>query len=156
MNVVKYACYSLKYLSSYKKFELWFELHKSKVTYIIEQTRKIILRFIRLHPTEWRLLDIRYDLMSVLIEAKEYELVKYILSSKEQLHIPQYISWEGEKNTIHTALSDRTMLAYFLKYYSNNAVNNDYIGWMNTVVDIIPELYESNEKKSKEENHNTG
>ncbi|CAG8488509.1 34955_t:CDS:2 [Gigaspora margarita] len=152
MNVVQYACHSLKYLSSYKKFE-WLieEDQKLKFTNIIEQTRKIILRFIRLHPSEWRLLDIRYDLMSVLIESKEYELVKYILSFKEPLHIPQYISWEGEKNTIHTALS-----AYFLEYYSNKAVDNDNIGWMNTVVDIIPELCKINEKKSKKENHNIG
>ncbi|KAF0530359.1 hypothetical protein F8M41_012205 [Gigaspora margarita] len=132
------------------------EDQKLKFIYIIEQTRKLILRFIRLHPAEWRLLDIRYDLMSVLIEAKEYELVNFILSSKEPLHIPQYISWEGEKNTIHTTFSDRTMLAYFLEYYSNKAVDNDNIGWMNTVVDIIPELCKSNEKKSKKENHKIG
>ncbi|KAF0530351.1 transient receptor potential ion channel protein [Gigaspora margarita] len=120
MNVVKYACYSLKYLSSYKKFEFYFK--DKKFADIIEQTQKLILIFIKLHPNEWRLLDIRYDLMSVLIEAKEYKLVKYILSSKEPLHIPLNIPWEDKKiissvdnkedekkkknNTIQTAFSD--------------------------------------------------
>ncbi|CAG8633100.1 17097_t:CDS:2 [Gigaspora margarita] len=169
MNVVKYACYSLKYLSSYKKFEFYFK--DKKFADIIEQTQKIILIFIKLHPTEWRLLDIRYDLMSVLIEAKEYKLVKYILSSKERLHIPLNIPWkdkkiislqdkkedEEKKNTIQTALSDRTMLAYFLEYYSNKSYEDkNNIGWMNTVVDIIPELYNCNEDESEEENHNNG
>ncbi|CAG8487606.1 12632_t:CDS:2 [Dentiscutata erythropus] len=139
MIVVKYACYSLKYLFSYKKFELFFEDRKLEYRNIVEQTRKIISRFIRMYPNEWRLLDIRYDLMSVLIEAREYKLINDILSSGEPLHIPQSFSWSDGMSTIRTALSDRTMLACFLDYYSKNAVNN--IGWMNTVVDIIPELY---------------
>ncbi|CAG8551281.1 5195_t:CDS:2 [Dentiscutata erythropus] len=150
MITVKYACYSLKYLFVYKKFELFFSELKLEYRNIVEQTRKIILRFIRMYPNEWKLLDIRYDLMSVLIEAREYKLINDILSSGEPLHIPQYFSWSGGISTICTALSDRTILACFLEYYSNNAVNN--IGWMNTIIDIIPELYnkENNEKENVE------
>ncbi|CAG8646945.1 24747_t:CDS:2, partial [Racocetra persica] len=135
MNVAKYACYTLKYFSFYrepKRFKtlLWDKL---KFTDIIERTRRIILRFIRLYPNAWRLLDVRFDLMTVLIEAKEYELVNDILSFGEPIHIPKYYSWSGEKNAIETAFSDLN------------------IGLMNTVVDIIPKLYGSNEKMNGKE-----
>ncbi|CAG8664366.1 31554_t:CDS:2, partial [Racocetra persica] len=147
INVAKYACETLKYFSIYKKSEQTFygddkKLKLEKLDSIIEQTRKIILRFIRLYPTKWRLLDIRYNLMCVLIESGDYELVNDILSFGELIHIPQYSAWSGEINAIHTALldhEDHTMLACFLEYYSKNAIHN--LEWMNTVVDIIPELY---------------
>ncbi|RIB23843.1 hypothetical protein C2G38_2170194 [Gigaspora rosea] len=119
MNLAKYACNTLEYFSVYKK---------------------------KLYPTEWRLLDIRFDLMSTLVKAGEHELVYYILSFGELIHIPKYLPWSDKENkstTISIALSDNTMLAYFLEYYSNNAIHN--IGWMNTVVDIIPELFKSND-----------
>ncbi|CAG8465150.1 18794_t:CDS:10, partial [Racocetra persica] len=115
-----------------------YEDQKLKFNIIIKQTRKIILRFIRLHSTAWRLLDFRFGLMNILIETGDYELVNDILSFGKSIHIPQNFSWSGENNTIRTAFSE---------YYSNNALEN--IGWMNTVVDIIPELYESYEKKSE-------
>ncbi|RIB16227.1 hypothetical protein C2G38_2190492 [Gigaspora rosea] len=108
---------------------------------VIEQTRKIILKFIRLHPTEWRLLGIRYNLMSALVEAEEYELVNYILSSKEPLHIPQYISWEDKKNTIQTACS----------VLKRRVKKNHNIGWINKFVGIISKLYKSNKIEGKEE-----
>ncbi|CAG8778433.1 14969_t:CDS:2 [Gigaspora margarita] len=150
INVVKYACYALKYFSAYKIIEqVLGEEFKLKFYDTVEETRRIILRFIRLYPITWRLLDFRFDLMSVIIEAGDHELVNDILSFGESIHIPQYFSWSGGISTIRKAFSDRTMLACFLEYYSNNAVNN--IEWMNTVVDIIPELYEYNEKNNGKE-----
>ncbi|CAG8586884.1 1998_t:CDS:2 [Dentiscutata erythropus] len=149
INSVKYACYALKYLYVYKKFEQFYDNDTEQKLYnVIDQTRNIILRFIRLYPTVWRLLDIRFDLLNILIEIGDYELVNDVLSFGESIHIPQYSSWSGGINTIRTALSDQTMLACLLEYYSNKAVHN--IGWMNTVVDIIPELYKSNEDKKNE------
>ncbi|CAG8570323.1 4105_t:CDS:2 [Cetraspora pellucida] len=137
MNVVKYACYTLKYFSVYKELEHVFLSgdEKKEFDFMIKQTKKIIWKFIKSHPTAFRLLDIHHDLMSVLIAAKDYELVNDILSFSELIHIPHY------SKTIRNALSDNAMLPLFLEYYSNNAMNN--IGWMNTVVDIIPELFKS-------------
>ncbi|CAG8451466.1 6719_t:CDS:2 [Cetraspora pellucida] len=150
LNVPIYACYAFKYLSAYKKVEWHLSKdRKLKFSRILNHTRRIILRFVRLHPTNWRLLDVRYDLMNVLIETGDYELVNDILSFGKSIHIPQHLPWSGEKNTIHTAFSDPTMLALFLEYYSNNAANN--IGWMNTVVGIIPELYTNEEMNRKED-----
>ncbi|CAG8655085.1 1908_t:CDS:2 [Dentiscutata erythropus] len=76
-----------------------------------------------------------YDIINVV---RDHELVNDILSFGKLVHIPQYFSW-----------SDSTMLACFLEYYSNNAVRN--IGWMNTVVDIIPKLYRHVEKIIKKQ-----
>ncbi|CAG8619579.1 7145_t:CDS:2 [Cetraspora pellucida] len=150
LNVPIYACYAFKYLSAYKKVEWHLSKdRKLKFSRILNHTRRIILRFVRLHPTTWRLLDVRHDLMNVLIETRDYELVNDILSYGKSTHIPQHLPWSGKKNPIHTALSDPTMLALFLEYYSNNATNN--IGWMNTVVGIIPELYSNKEMNKKED-----
>ncbi|CAG8521006.1 33193_t:CDS:10 [Gigaspora margarita] len=73
--------------------------------------------------------DICFDLMSTLIKAGELELVNYILFFGEPVHILQYFLWLDKENS---------------KYYSNYAVHN--IGWMNTVVDIIPELFKKSYK----------
>ncbi|CAG8699991.1 14529_t:CDS:2 [Cetraspora pellucida] len=144
-----------EYFSAYKKLEQFLNKDKKlKFNDIIKQTRKIIFRFIRLHPTAWRLLDIRFDLMSVLIETGDYELVYSILSSKKLTHVPQYLSWSGGKNTIRTALSDRNMLALLLDYYTKHAEDN--IGWMNTVADVLPELYKSNKTKEEKKGDKIG
>ncbi|CAG8743532.1 1135_t:CDS:2, partial [Racocetra persica] len=106
MNVVKYACYALKYFSAFKKLEQSHEEYqKLQFDIIIKQTRKIILRFIRLHPTAWRLLEFRFGLMNILIETGDYELVNDILSFGESIHIPQKFPWSGEQTTIRTAFS---------------------------------------------------
>ncbi|CAG8521026.1 33194_t:CDS:2 [Gigaspora margarita] len=152
MHIAKYACNTLEYFSVYKKkFEEIYILDKLKSGFddFIEQMRKIILKLIRLYPTEWQLLDIRFDLMSTLVKAGEYELVYYILSFGKPIHIPQYLPWSDKENTTSTTIStafseDNTMLTCFLEYYSNNAIHN--IEWMNTVVDIIPELFKSNDE----------
>ncbi|KAF0551109.1 hypothetical protein F8M41_023715 [Gigaspora margarita] len=159
INVAKNACYTLEYFSVYKKKfgHNYDKMEKLNFDDFIKQTRKIILKFIRLHPTEWRLLDIRFDLMSTLIKAGEHELVNFILFFGELVHIPQYsLVRDGKKSflgflkhfkTLALRLEfekDNTLLACFLEYYSNYAVYN--IGWMNTVVDIIPELFKSNEE----------
>ncbi|CAG8460976.1 16905_t:CDS:2, partial [Racocetra persica] len=144
IDTVKCACYALKYFSGQKQSEILLDEDRhSKFNDIIKQTRNIIIRFIKLYPVIWRLLDVRFDLMSVLIESKEYALINEILfGATASLHVPQYSSWSGGKNTIRKAFSDPTILAYLLEYYSNNAINN--IGWMNTVVEIIPDLYREN------------
>ncbi|CAG8743820.1 9655_t:CDS:2, partial [Dentiscutata erythropus] len=130
---------------------------------IIKQTRNIIVRFIQLYPTTWRLLDVRYDVLSILIEAgelsefKKNETTHYLISKlekneknelshnikpdqysllhEESLHMPQISSWEENiENTINKAY-----LGYLLEYYSNKAVKN--IRWMITVCKILPKLY---------------
>ncbi|KAF0551105.1 hypothetical protein F8M41_023711 [Gigaspora margarita] len=88
----------------------------------IEQTRKIIINFIRLYPTEWRLLNIRFDLMSTLVKTGEYKLVYYILSFGELPHIPQYLLWSDKENTstmISIALSENYKIYAQKLFYSS-------------------------------------
>ncbi|CAG8684884.1 10723_t:CDS:10, partial [Dentiscutata erythropus] len=166
------ACRTLKFLKEkvdrvdkiVKYLSLSDEKHYSKFQEIIKLTRNIIVRFIQLYPITWRLLDVRYDLLSILIEAGERRLIKYVLLKEKKeidysqkphdylpdqdsllheksLHMPQISSWEGKGNTIRKAYSDRdpTYLGYLLEYYSNKAVKN--IRWMITVGEILPGLY---------------
>ncbi|CAG8475058.1 28866_t:CDS:2 [Gigaspora margarita] len=177
----KEACYTLKYLNQiYHSSDVEYSLSLTvenwqlKFQEIVKQTRNIILRFIMLYPTAWRLLDFRFDLLSILIEAREYTLIKYILFNEKDLynyydlgidfvsyselvisdllhepslHMPQYFSWGGETiNTIFKAFEDDDpiYLGFLLEYYSIRAVED--IGWMITVGEIIPMLYNKNNK----------
>ncbi|CAG8805715.1 16510_t:CDS:2, partial [Cetraspora pellucida] len=86
---VKEACESLKFLYQiYKESEYAISLSNEdqhiKFKEIVEQTRNIIIRFIQLYPIVWRLLDIRFGLLNLLIEAREYQLIKYILFNEEK------------------------------------------------------------------------
>ncbi|KAF0561755.1 hypothetical protein F8M41_019376 [Gigaspora margarita] len=171
----KEACYTLKYLNQiyHSEYSLSLTVENCQIKFqeIVKQTRNIILRFIMLYPTAWRLLDFRFDLLSILIEAREYTIIKYILFNetdiynyygldlsrselvnlqflhKPSLHMPQYFSWGGETiNTIFKAFEDDDpiFLGFLLEYYSIKAVED--IGWMITVGEIIPMLYNKNNK----------
>ncbi|CAG8677421.1 14161_t:CDS:2 [Dentiscutata erythropus] len=81
----------------------------SKFQKIIKQTQNIIVRFIQLYPTTWRLLDVRYDLLGILIKADEYQLIKYVLfnekkdidySQKRILKTLDYLVSKLEKNEL--------------------------------------------------------
>ncbi|CAG8591702.1 8021_t:CDS:2, partial [Scutellospora calospora] len=181
INIAIEACHALKYLykMSHKHDSSFiFQGHYVKFKKIIEETRNIIVRFINLYPITWRLLDFRFNLMRILIDAKEYSLIKYILFNEKEasvneseeriiktldfvasnletkskysqeikqnkysllheksLHMPSL--WESEPSRIKIAFSE---------YYSNKAVEE--IGWMNTVIDIIPRLYDDDLYKS--------
>ncbi|RIB17548.1 hypothetical protein C2G38_2187054 [Gigaspora rosea] len=167
-DAINEACRTLKYLyqmlEEHDKYDALLNHEHSYFKYkeITKQTRNIIIRFIQLYPIVWRLLDIRFDLLSILIDARECSLIKYILFNekkaiddddepvqnsllhKRSLHMPQYKSWEGGDNVIFKALSDKNpiFLGYFLEYYSNKAAEE--IGWMITVSEILPDLYNKN------------
>ncbi|RIB29855.1 hypothetical protein C2G38_909327 [Gigaspora rosea] len=87
---VKEACQALKFLNSiyhtslsYSK-SLTHENRHSKFKEIVMQTQNIVARFIQLHPITWRLLDVRFDLLSILIEAEEDMLIKHILFNEKK------------------------------------------------------------------------
>ncbi|CAG8694462.1 31509_t:CDS:2 [Gigaspora margarita] len=123
---------------------------------------------------------VRYDLLGILIEAKEKQLIRHILFNEKKyidspedsirktldylvykleknehsndkmsdyghllheksIHMPQYSSWVGKDDTIHRAYK-----RYLLEYYSNKAVED--IGWMISVGEILPILYNKSRK----------
>ncbi|CAB4488531.1 unnamed protein product [Rhizophagus irregularis] len=124
----------------------------------VNEIIKFIKTFIKNHPDHWKLMEIQYPLMALLICARSISLIKFILFDKDSkaknLHRPrsQYGSYpyhhESLKlskldNDLKLALSfckdrDAVMLAYLLEYYSENSLS--HIGWMINVTEILPEL----------------
>ncbi|KAF0515753.1 transient receptor potential channel pyrexia-like [Gigaspora margarita] len=90
INTVREACHALKFLNSiyhtsikYSRSLIYGDRH-SKFKEIVKQTRNIVVRFIQLHPITWRLLGVRFDLLSILIEAEEDLLIKHILFNEKK------------------------------------------------------------------------
>ncbi|CAG8721974.1 4138_t:CDS:2, partial [Cetraspora pellucida] len=118
VHAVREACESLKFLYQiYKGSEHATSLKKSllskgfsfenqliKFNELVKQTRNIIVRFIQLYPIVWRLLDIRFGLLNILIEAREYQLIKYILFNEKkaiddpEARILNYLASKSETN----------------------------------------------------------
>ncbi|RIB29256.1 hypothetical protein C2G38_2057130 [Gigaspora rosea] len=114
------ACHTLKFLNSiYHGADIDYSISlalkncHSKFLEIFEQTRNIIIRFIQLYPIVWRLLGVRYDLLGILIEAKEKLLIKHILFN--------------EKNDIVSPGEERVLkkLDYILSKLEKNEHSND-------------------------------
>ncbi|RIB29258.1 hypothetical protein C2G38_2057139 [Gigaspora rosea] len=90
IHTVIEACNTLRFLNSIYhgsnidySISLAFKDCHSKFNEIVEQTRNIIIRFIQLYPIVWRLLSVRYDLLSILI-AEEKLLIKHILFNEKK------------------------------------------------------------------------
>ncbi|PKY56044.1 hypothetical protein RhiirA4_448599 [Rhizophagus irregularis] len=102
-QAVRHACKALEHLK---------KLHKSKnITdnYIYEEMvnyiEHIIWRFAKYEPENFRLLDVRYNLMKRLILCNCDRLIKFILFGDEETaknkidyrHVPSNKSWPGKK-----------------------------------------------------------
>ncbi|KAF0515751.1 transient receptor potential channel pyrexia-like [Gigaspora margarita] len=114
IHTVIEACDTLKFLSSiYHGSDIAYSISlalkncHSKFLEIFKQTRNIIIRFIQLYPIVWRLLGVRYDLLGILIEAKEKQLIRHILfNEKKDIDSPEdsirktldYLVYKLEKN----------------------------------------------------------
>ncbi|CAG8578389.1 15993_t:CDS:2 [Funneliformis mosseae] len=155
VNVPVDACQSLKFLeqlrnkpSGPKKQHIFENL--------VQQTENIIKKYFVKRCGLWRMLDIRYDLMSHLIHGNRVSIIRSILSFKsangknKNLHIPRLHSWDGRvketdleiaiKHTRGAYRKDTVVVKYLLDYYSDNATKTS--NWMFTVTKAIPLLYE--------------
>ncbi|CAG8529851.1 8900_t:CDS:2 [Funneliformis caledonium] len=155
VNVPVDACQSLKFLeqlrnkpSGPKKQHIFENL--------VQQTENIIKKYFVKRCGLWRMLDIRYDLMSHLIQGNRVSIIRSILSFKsangknKNLHIPRLHSWDGRvketdleiaiKHTRGAYRKDTVVVKYLLDYYSDNATKTS--NWMFTVTKAIPLLYE--------------
>ncbi|CAG8485346.1 27612_t:CDS:2 [Dentiscutata erythropus] len=161
-----------------KRFEILVNENLLKFKEIVKQTRNIIhshrsegyslIKYILFNEKK-AANDVddpeNYILKTLNSIASKFEIYKQLSQDikpeqnrslhEKSLHMPQYYSWEGGNNTIRKALldDDPIFLGYFLEYYSNKAV--DEIGWMITVGEIIPELYDEKNKNYGFCTHNT-
>ncbi|RIB22638.1 hypothetical protein C2G38_963448 [Gigaspora rosea] len=85
IKAAKEACNALIYLNKWSQMPNYgYAVPFAKINEIVKQTRNIIVRFIQLYPIVWRLLDFRFNLVSILIKANEHTLIKYILFDEKK------------------------------------------------------------------------
>ncbi|CAB4387635.1 unnamed protein product [Rhizophagus irregularis] len=163
LNGVRYACEALEHLNKRAKELInYFSKHcyEEMVVYI----NNIIWRFIDHKPDEYRLLDVRHNVMRSLILGDSDHLIKFILFGNEEsdddnmrhIHIPRSFESSNDKSkpmkTVLTndlewailhcrgrELKDTIIVAYLLEYYSRHA--KESAGWMCTVSKALPLLY---------------
>ncbi|GET57451.1 hypothetical protein GLOIN_2v1769888 [Rhizophagus irregularis DAOM 181602=DAOM 197198] len=166
-HMVTHACKALVHLN--KRFKSsnhlannYIRIHEyEKMFSYIEH---IVWKFAKYEPENFRLLDVRYNVMKNLILGDCDYLIKFILFGDEEettessvvRHIPNSELWPGkmflrdddldfdESNDmlIGRELKDTNAIAYFLEYYSRRATN--YADWMCTVSKAIPLLFKYN------------
>ncbi|GBC38196.1 uncharacterized protein OCT59_005945 [Rhizophagus irregularis] len=157
VNPPVHACEALEFFNK-KKGQPLDPKRQHQFDELIQQTERIIRKYLTKRCGLWRMLDIRYDIMANLIRGNCTYIIRNILFSisdrkNNYLHIPRCNSWGGQltKDTdleISIACTkggyrkDTIIVKYLLDYYSNNALYSS--NWMFTVAKAIPILYEYN------------
>ncbi|CAG8710957.1 22959_t:CDS:2, partial [Rhizophagus irregularis] len=157
VNPSVHACEALEFFNE-KKDQPLDPKRQHQFDELIQQTERIIRKYLTKRCGLWRMLDIRYDIMANLIRGNCTYIIRNILFSisdrkNNYLHIPRCNSWGGQlvKDTdleISIACTkggyrkDTIIVKYLLDYYSNNALESS--NWMFTVAKAIPILYEYN------------
>ncbi|CAI2180789.1 4173_t:CDS:2 [Funneliformis geosporum] len=165
---VKYACDALEYLN-YQRNKLVGYDNQHVFEEIIYNISIIIWKFIKNYPDIWKLIDIRYNLMTKIIINGSNTLIKYILFGDEKvkhkfLHLPRIIRWvdteiscsDSKEKIDINKLSDLQIairlckpdlernrriliVTYLLEYYTTNAI--EHPGWLITISNALPDLY---------------
>ncbi|CAB4387556.1 unnamed protein product [Rhizophagus irregularis] len=155
-NAVKCACKALEYINRRTKFLVNY-VKEHRCEEMVAYINRIIWRFIKYRPDDFKLLDVRHNVMKNLILGDCDHLIKFILFGNDdddkksnKLHIPRNTFWKKRKyvdddteseeitNVMELAIyhckgreiKDTIIVAYLLEYYSMHAT--DYAGWMST------------------------
>ncbi|RHZ83304.1 hypothetical protein Glove_97g60 [Diversispora epigaea] len=159
VNVLKEACRAL-YVLRENCIEAGHE-NVNQIKYLIECTQRLVRKYITKYGI-FRLTSIRYPIMKYLIKGYQESLIKHILNKKinnknSNIYIPRLYKWTGEDNNrstteisdLHHATSciqergDSSMiLKYLIDYYADNTKEYNNYGWMFTVTNAIPLLYD--------------
>ncbi|CAB4479057.1 unnamed protein product [Rhizophagus irregularis] len=164
-NAVKCACKALEYINRRTKFLVNY-VKEHRCEEMVAYINRIIWRFIKYRPDDFKLLDVRHNVMKNLILGDCDHLIKFILFGNDdddkkanKLHIPRNTFWKKRKyvdddteseeitNVMELAIyhckgreiKDTIIVAYLLEYYSMHAT--DYAGWMSTVSKALPLLF---------------
>ncbi|CAG8540462.1 7194_t:CDS:10 [Diversispora eburnea] len=161
-NVLEGACRSLYVLGALraKKRSINSFGILNQIDYLIERTQRLVRKYITEYGI-FRLTSIRYPIMKYLIKGHQDGLIKHILNVKINdkncnIYIPRLYEWEDNNRTkilksdLRHAIScvqkrkDSTViLKYLIDYYSDNAKEYNNYGWMFTVSEAIPSLYDN-------------
>ncbi|CAB4463688.1 unnamed protein product [Rhizophagus irregularis] len=165
-DAIRHACKALEFINKRKKNLVNYtkeHLCEEMVAYI----NRIIWRFIKYKPDDFRLLDVQRNVMKNLILGDCDHLIKFILFGNDddvnkanKLHIPRKTFWKKKEIKIHDTkeheienvlelaiyhcreIKGTIIVAYLLEYYSRHAT--DYAGWMSTVSKTLPLLFKYN------------
>ncbi|RHZ83306.1 hypothetical protein Glove_97g62 [Diversispora epigaea] len=162
VNVLEEACQALYVLREKNRIEAGHE-NVNQIKYLIECTQRLVRKYITKYGI-FRLTSIRYPIMKYLIKGYQESLIKHILNKKinsknSNIYIPRLYKWTGEDNNsptteisksdLHHAISciqergDSSMiLKYLIDYYADNTKEYNNYGWMFTVTNAIPLLYD--------------
>ncbi|CAI2173626.1 3244_t:CDS:10 [Funneliformis geosporum] len=162
---IRYACKSLEHLNKRARSLVNYD-RKHKYENMVMYINHIVWRYINHKPDQYRLLDVRHNVMKNLILGDCDHLIKFILFGSKEYETKEdkYIQaddlepFDNEedskdieeilpRNDMELAiyhckgreLRDTIMVAYLLEYYSRHA--KDYAGWMSTVSKSLPLLY---------------
>ncbi|GBC40667.1 uncharacterized protein OCT59_029180 [Rhizophagus irregularis] len=157
VNPPVHACEALEFFNE-KKGQPLDPKRQHQFDDLIQQTERIVRKYLTKKCGLWRMLDIRYDIMTNLIRGNCTYIIRNILWSisdrkNNYLHIPRCNSWGGQlakETDLEIAIActkggyrkDTMIVKYLLDYYSNNALDSS--NWMFTVAKAIPILYEYN------------
>ncbi|RGB23908.1 hypothetical protein C1646_773828 [Rhizophagus diaphanus] len=168
INAIRCACKALEYINKRTKFLINY-VKEHRCEEIVAYINHIICRFIKCKPEDYKLLDVRYNVMKNLILGDCDHLIKFTLFENNdedkkatKLHIPRNMFWKKGKfidddtkndeitNVMELAIhhckgreiKDTIIVAYLLEYYSRHAT--DYAGWMSTVSKALPLLFKYN------------
>ncbi|RHZ80208.1 hypothetical protein Glove_139g191 [Diversispora epigaea] len=160
VNVLEGACRALFVVEKMKNFTTSPSFENVNQS---EYLNTCIQRLVRKYITKYgifRLTSIRYRIMKYLIKSHQDSLIKHILNKKinrknSNIYIPRLYEWD-EDNKKSTKKSDlyhaieyirkkgdpTVILEYLIDYYADNAKEYNHYGWMFTVSEAIPLLYD--------------
>ncbi|CAG8455263.1 11419_t:CDS:2 [Acaulospora morrowiae] len=160
VNVLEGACKTLCVLSD-KKHEIAGSKNANKREFLLNHTLRLVKKYIK-NSGLFRLTDIRYPIMENLIRSRQARLIQSILKNRKNgknsgLHIPRLHSWVNidgsnklvpKKADLQIALEctrkhpNSVIVESLLDYYADNAKDHNSVGWMMTVTNVIPLLYD--------------
>ncbi|POG58583.1 hypothetical protein GLOIN_2v904925 [Rhizophagus irregularis DAOM 181602=DAOM 197198] len=102
-NAVKCACKALEYINRRTKFLVNY-VKEHRCEEMVAYINRIIWRFIKYRPDDFKLLDVRHNVMKNLILGDCDHLIKFILFGNDdddkkanKLHIPRNTFWKKRK-----------------------------------------------------------
>ncbi|GES84549.1 hypothetical protein GLOIN_2v1769896 [Rhizophagus clarus] len=153
INAIRHACKALDHLNKRKKYLLSNYSKIQKFEEIVAYIEHIVWRFIKHDPDQFKLLNVRRNVMKILILGNCSHLIKFILfgddkelkyneeDDKDRM-IPQNDLELAIYHYKGRELKDTIIVGYLLEYYSRHATEN--IGWMCTVSKALPLLFKYN------------
>ncbi|CAG8663971.1 12060_t:CDS:10, partial [Rhizophagus irregularis] len=154
-HAVRHACKALEHLNKRHKGKRlannYIRVHRYEE--MIRYIKHIVWRFAKYEPKNFKLLDIRYNVMKNLILDNSWPGEKFIKDGDLDFEKKDGIKDNEDiepKNNMELAiyhckgreLKDTIIVAYLLEYYSSHAT--DCAGWMCTVSKAIPLLFKYN------------